>query len=95
VTAAAPRCAAPLRPKPDKDVRLLRDGAIDLDIGVLGETGPEARMGGAVGLPVQCFPLPVPTKPITVSQMWRPRADADPTHRWLRGLVLAICRSRG
>ena len=41
---------------------------------------------------VRSFPLPVRTEVITVSQMWHPRVDADPAHRWLRGLVLAICR---
>ena len=34
----------------------------------------------------------VRTDPITVSQMWHPRLDADPALRWLRGLILAICR---
>jgi DNA-binding transcriptional LysR family regulator len=38
------------------------------------------------------FPLPVQTKPITVSQMWHPRMDPDPAHRWLRALVRAACR---
>jgi len=41
---------------------------------------------------VQCFALPVRTGAITVSQMWHPRMDADPAHRWLRGLVLSVCR---
>jgi hypothetical protein len=27
--------------------------------------------------------------------MWHPRLDADPAHRWLRGLVLATCREAG
>jgi len=31
-------------PKVDKDVGPLREGIIDLDIGVLGETGPEVRL---------------------------------------------------
>lgn len=38
------------------------------------------------------FELPVATEKITVSQMWHPRVDADPVHRWLRQLVLAVCR---
>ena len=37
------------------------------------------------------FPLPVPTPQFTVSLLWHPRLDADPAHRWLRGLVLAAC----
>lgn len=38
------------------------------------------------------FPLPVETKEITVSQMWHPRSEVDPAHRWLRQLVLNVCR---
>ena len=38
------------------------------------------------------FPLPVATSEITVSQLWHPRLDADPAHRWLRGLVLSACK---
>jgi hypothetical protein len=26
--------------------------------------------------------------------MWHPRLDADPAHRWLRGLLLATCRKQ-
>jgi DNA-binding transcriptional LysR family regulator len=37
------------------------------------------------------FPLPVSTPEITVSLHWHPRLDADPAHRWLRGLVRVIC----
>ncbi|MFV0549932.1 MAG: LysR family transcriptional regulator [Limnobaculum xujianqingii] len=41
-----------------------------------------------------CFELPVKTKGITVSQMWHPRAEVDPAHRWLRGVVLEVCRQQ-
>jgi hypothetical protein len=34
----------------------------------------------------------VTTERITVSQMWHPRLEADPVHRWLRNLVLTVCR---
>lgn len=37
------------------------------------------------------FPLPVPTPQFTVSLLWHPRLDADPAHRWLRGLILTTC----
>ena len=37
------------------------------------------------------FTLPVPMPEITVSLLWHPRMDADPAHRWLRGLVLSTC----
>ena len=187
VTAAAPKVRLQFTPKPDKDVGALREGLVDLEIGVLGESGPEVRLqalfrdhfvgvvrrghalleqgkitperyaafghvvtsrrGLASGpvdealaglglmrtvvavVPsfraalavaatsdlvalvsssffnatqesqldpgaarVRSFPLPVRTEAITVSQMWHPRVDADPAHRWLRGLVLATCR---
>jgi DNA-binding transcriptional LysR family regulator len=179
-TAAAPGVRLHFAPKPEKDVRPLRDALIDLEIGVLGETGPEVRiqalfrdhfMGAvrpghrllagevtpdryaacghvvasrhgrpqgpvdealaAFGLtrtivaivpgfsaalavarssdlvalvtntflqaahePLHGFPLPVPTQPITISQMWHPRMDADPAHRWLRSLVPAVCKDQ-
>jgi DNA-binding transcriptional LysR family regulator len=179
--AAAPGVRLNFTPKPDKSVTPLREGLIDLDIGVVGQdAGPElrvqalfrdrfvgvARKGhpllagritaarfGACGhvvssrrgpregpvdaalaaqgitrrvaavvqsfpaaLAIVCrsdllsvvpetylkavaerrddlraFPLPVETAPITVSQMWHPRVDADPAHRWLRGVVLETC----
>jgi DNA-binding transcriptional LysR family regulator len=177
----APGVRLRFAPKPDKDVRPLREGLLDLDVGVLGESGPEVRVqmlyrdrfiavvrqghpllaepevtaeryaacdhvvtsrhGRTVG-PVDdalaaiglarntavvvpsfstalsvaaatdlvalipssyfeyqrargtlcAFPLPVATAQITVSQMWHPRLDRDPAHRWLRGLVLQVCR---
>jgi DNA-binding transcriptional LysR family regulator len=190
VTAAAPNVRLRFAPKPDKDVRALREGLVDLEIGVLGKSGPEIRLQtlfrdhfvcavreghrllgrgkitaeryaacghvvasrrghgsgpvdealAALGLTrtvvavvpsfraalsvasvsdlvalvtnsffnatqghqaksgpvvIRSFPLPVRTEAITVSQMWHPRLDADPAHRWLRGLVLATCREQG
>jgi DNA-binding transcriptional LysR family regulator len=41
---AAPGVRLRFAPKPDKDVRPLREGLIDLEIGVLGATGPELRV---------------------------------------------------
>ena len=41
---------------------------------------------------VRTFPLPVAMDEVVVTQMWHPRQDADPAHRWLRGQVLAACR---
>jgi DNA-binding transcriptional LysR family regulator len=182
--ATAPKVRLNFTPKPDKSVTPLREGLIDLDIGVLGgDAAPEVRVqalfrdrfvgvaraghplfegeitaerfagfghvvssrrghrDGPVdaGLAVlgitrhvaavvqsfpaalaivcrsdllsvapeayllavaefrndlQIFPLPVETAPITVSQMWHPRVDADPAHRWLRGVILETCASR-
>lgn len=39
------------------------------------------------------FPLPVQVPEIPVAMLWHPMLDADPAHRWLRGLVLDICRT--
>ena len=44
MTEAAPRVRLRFAPKPDKDVRPLREGLIDLEIGVLGQTGPEVMI---------------------------------------------------
>ncbi|MCX4163385.1 MULTISPECIES: LysR family transcriptional regulator [Paraburkholderia] len=41
---------------------------------------------------VYTFELPVAIDGITVSQMWHPRLENDPVHRWLRQLVLRVCR---
>jgi DNA-binding transcriptional LysR family regulator len=182
---AAPGVRLRFAPKPDKDVRPLREGLIDLDVGVLGEAGPELRVQalyrdrfvGAVreghpllrgGTPVtreayaacshvvfsragriegpvdevlaalglqrnvavvvpsfraavviaaatdlvalvpasfferlhepgalRAFALPVETAPITISQMWHPRLERDPGHRWLRTLLVDVCRPAG
>lgn len=179
----APGVQLRFAPKPDKDARPLREGPVDLDIGVLASSsidmqGPEIRtrflfrdtMVGAVrsnhavlcepitperyaacehvvasrrgavhgpvddalvqlGLtrtiaaivpgfpdalrlarqtelvalvPLSCigatetelvsFPLPVSTPDVVVSQMWHPRLDAAPAHRWLRDIVFKVCR---
>jgi DNA-binding transcriptional LysR family regulator len=49
-------------PKPDKDVRALREGGVDLEIGVLGDSGPEIRIQTLfrdrfVGVVRKCHPL--------------------------------------
>lgn len=45
LTVAAPRVRLHFTPKPDKEVSPLREGLIDLDIGVLGgQAGPEVRV---------------------------------------------------
>jgi DNA-binding transcriptional LysR family regulator len=43
ITHAAPRVRLRFAPKPDKDARALREGLIDLEIGVLGTSAPEIR----------------------------------------------------
>ncbi|MCA1324926.1 LysR family transcriptional regulator [Herbaspirillum sp. alder98] len=37
------------------------------------------------------FELPVRTEPITISQMWHPRLELDPAHRWLREQMRLAC----
>ncbi|MFP8965052.1 LysR family transcriptional regulator [Pokkaliibacter sp. CJK22405] len=34
--------------------------------------------------------LPVSTPEITISQLWHPRLEHDPAHRWLRGIIKNI-----
>lgn len=43
VQQAAPAVQLRFAPKPDKDVKPLREGPVDLDIGVFGTAGPEMR----------------------------------------------------
>jgi DNA-binding transcriptional LysR family regulator len=49
------------------------------------------RHTGNLRAGMHSFPLPVSTPEITISLLWHPRLDADPAHRWLRGLVLDTC----
>jgi len=166
-------------PKPDKNIVALRDGPVDIEVGVVGDTGPELRIqalfrdrfigvvrvghaltndaitperyasfkhisvsrrgqehgpidrslhvlglwrtvkavvpGFSAALALArnselianvperqtetaragmiSFPLPVPTPELTVSQIWHPRLDSDPAHRWLRSCLRKVCES--
>ena len=40
------------------------------------------------------FRLPVKTDALAISLAWHPRLDADPAHRWLRGVVREACAAR-
>ncbi|HBI11340.1 MAG TPA: LysR family transcriptional regulator [Franconibacter pulveris] len=40
------------------------------------------------------FELPVKTAAISISQMWHPRSEVDPAHRWLRQFMLKVCRAQ-
>lgn len=53
-------------------------------------TVPE-RHTGNLRAGMHSFPLPIPLPEFTVSLLWHPRSQADPAHRWLRGLVLDSC----
>lgn len=39
------------------------------------------------------FELPLTARVITVSQMWHPKMENDPGHRWLREKVREVCRA--
>ncbi len=41
---------------------------------------------------VAAFDLPVDTPGFTIAAMWHSRVDADPSQRWLRGVVASLCR---
>jgi DNA-binding transcriptional LysR family regulator len=44
-------------------------------------------------LPLVCFELPFDVPPMTLSQTWHPRFDADPVHRLLREAIAEVARS--
>ncbi len=49
------------------------------------------RHTGNLRTGMHSFALPVATPEFTVSLLWHPRMQADPAHRWLRGLVIDTC----
>lgn len=49
--------------------------------------------GAALAEGLVAFDLPVMTPEIAISLSWHPRLEADPAHRWLRGVVMAVCRN--
>ncbi len=53
-------------------------------------TVPE-RQTGILRDRLHSFALPLELPQLTVSMLWHPRMDADPAHRWLRGVVLETC----
>ena len=61
-------------------------------IGLATRSYVEARLGAGGGPVLVSFALPVATPEITVSEIWHPRMDADAAHRWLRELVVEVCR---
>ena len=48
----------------------------------------------AASVDAYSFELPVATDGFTIYQMWHPRLENDPVHRWLRQLVLGVCRQQ-
>jgi DNA-binding transcriptional LysR family regulator len=49
------------------------------------------RHTGILQAGMHSFALPFPMPEVTISMLWHPRMDADPAHRWLRGLVRTVC----
>lgn len=52
------------------------------------------RHTGNLRAGMHSFALPVVLPEITVSLLWHPRLDADPAHRWLRGVVRDVCTQK-
>lgn len=49
--------------------------------------------GHAESLKLEGFKLPVQTPEFNISAIWHPRMDADPAHRWLREVVVTVCKN--
>ncbi|EJF30380.1 MULTISPECIES: LysR family transcriptional regulator [Enterobacteriaceae] len=86
IAAIVPSFPASLKVAQASDLIALVPASFLLNQPVLAVEGENARLA--------MFELPVKTRAITVSQMWHPRSEADLAHRWLRQLVLNICRQR-
>lgn len=50
-----------------------------------------ARLTEPARAGLHSFELPVRTDALAISLAWHPRLDADPGHRWLRGIVREVC----
>ncbi len=50
-----------------------------------------ARLTEPARAGLHSFALPVRTDALAISLAWHPRLDADPGHRWLRGIVREVC----
>jgi DNA-binding transcriptional LysR family regulator len=57
-------------------------------IGLVPRSFYQAGLIGQTGM----FELPVASPEIVVSQVWHPRMDADPLHRWIRALIFETFR---
>ena len=54
-------------------------------------TSVPERHTGNLRAGMHTFTLPFTTPEFTISLLWHPRFQADPVHRWLRGIVLEGC----
>ena len=55
--------------------------------------GNALAAGHAENLKIESFELPVRTPEFNISAIWHPRMDADPAQRWLRDIIMAVCRN--
>ena len=79
------------RPRCSTATRLSAALALARGSGLIA-TVPE-RQTGNLRDGMHSFPLPFPAPEVAISLLWHPRLDADPAHRWLRGIVLDTCRA--
>jgi DNA-binding transcriptional LysR family regulator len=49
-------------------------------------------MRHAARFELQVLPVPLVLPPCAGAQLWHPRLDAEPAHRWLRNLVASVAR---
>lgn len=57
-------------------------------VGLILRSGYRAAVANHTAI----FDLPVTTPGFAIAQTWHPRMDADPAHRWLRGLIFEAFR---
>jgi DNA-binding transcriptional LysR family regulator len=86
IVAVVPSFPAALAPPRASDLVAL------VPASVLDNQSAQQELPASAG--THAFELPVTTGEITVSQMWHPRLEVDPVHRWLRQLTLTVCRER-
>lgn len=84
------RCVAAIVPGYTAALAVVQDTDLIAQVPLSWFAGLQNRIGAER---YRSFTLPVKTPEITVSQMWHPRMDADPAHRWLRRLLLSVCQS--
>ena len=59
---------------------------------------PRASLGNtlvkdrAATMGLQQFEIPVRMPELLISALWHPRVDADPAQRWLRQVVISVCK---
>lgn len=49
---------------------------------------------GSLMRDVRPFPIPLDLDPFAMRQAWHPRLDNDAVHRWLRSVIVEVCREQ-